>query len=172
MGRKGDAPGVPKADGSPKWRAVDCIWMRVETKVTDGRSASVAESSGVPVGRCSAMSSRRVECVEVADGRSASAAESGGVPVGRCSAKQQEERVPSAAPCVVHQPGGFDPQEWTLLGVEGVAVSEQKSSLGLVTAGAAKAKVVTAGSLAWISQALSLLEEVGASYARAYEHTA
>jgi len=79
--------------------------------------------------------------------------------------------VPSVPPRVVHQRGGFDAQEWSLLGIEGVVVSEQKSLLGLVSAGAAKAKVVTAGRLAWISQALGLLEEVGASYARVYEHT-
>ena len=36
-GRKGDAAGAPKAGGSSKWRAVDGIWTRVETKVTDGR---------------------------------------------------------------------------------------------------------------------------------------
>ena len=40
-----------------------------------------------------------------------------------------------------------------------------------MTAGTARAKVVTAGSLSCIVQALGLLEDAGAAHARSYEHT-
>ena len=136
-------------------------------EVTDGRLASVAESAASRSAAVTAMPVLRTRCGEVADGRSASAAKSKADRLAASSA-MKEERVPSVVPRVVHQLSGFDPQEWLLLGSDGVVVAEQTSLLGLVTAGAAKAKVVTAGSLAWISQALGLLEDVGAAHACSY----
>ena len=79
--------------------------------------------------------------------------------------------VPSLAPRVLHRIEGVDPQEWALLGSDGLAVAERRSLIGLVTVGAAKAKAVAMGSLSWTAQALGLLEDVGSSLARAYENT-
>ena len=50
-------------------------------------------------------------------------------------------------------------------------MSERRPLVGLVTAGAANAKVVTMGSLSWTAQAFGLLEDAGSSDARTYEHT-
>ena len=58
--------------------------MSIAAEGSDGRSASVPESSA---GRSAASSAvAPVESEQAVDGRSASTAESGGVPVGRCPA--------------------------------------------------------------------------------------
>ena len=87
------------------------------------------------------------------------------------TAESDTHAVPSLAPRVLHRIEGVDPQEWALLGSDGLVVAERRFLSGLVTAGAAKAKVVTTESLSWTAQALGLLEDVGSSLARAYEHT-
>ena len=43
--------------------------------------------------------------------------------------------------------------------------------LSRISVGAAKAKVVIAGSLAWVLRALGLIDDAGTVHARSYEHT-
>jgi len=97
---------------------------------------------------------------------SAGEAESSWRPVGPSSAS-----VPSVEPRVVHPLSEEDDPEWAQLGRDGLAVAEHRSLPGLVSDGAARAKVVTMGCIPWLSQVLGRLDDVGMTWAKHYEHT-
>ena len=134
----------------------------------DSRVVSMAESAACRLAAVPAMSEVRVESCQVVDGRLVSAGELRADRRDALSVRQ-EGKISSVVPRVVHYLDGFAPQEWLLLGRDVIVVARKESLSGLVSAGAAKARVASAGSFARIPRALSLSKDAGAAHARASE---